>query len=256
MGQFRMDQFTRHRPTSRARQFVLVAVAVCIATSGCVERKVLIRSNPPGALVYVDDHEVGITPVAISPVYYGTRTIRLVKDGCETKTVKEPMPPPWYEVPPLDFFSENAIPGTLHDERTLDFQLQPQGVVPKEELLARAEALRRGTPAGAVVGTPGFRVNPPTRQEYVVPAGAPGGMPIGAQPYYQLPPGAASPAGPGPITTPSNALAPGGSTPPPFYQPPPASPPAGMTTPGLTTPGMTTPGGVGSQPYFPLPGGR
>ena len=214
---------------------------------GCVERKVLIRSNPPGALVYVDEHEVGITPVAISPIYYGNRTIRLVKDGCETKTVIQPMPPPWYEVPPLDFFSENAIPGTLHDERTLDFQLQPQGVVPKEELLARAESLRRGTPAGAGVGTPGYRVNPPDRPGYVVPAGAPGGMPIGAQPYFQLPPGAAAPTIPAPITTPSAGLAPTGpAAPGPFYQPPPSLPPTDSSAPT----------GVGSQPYIPLPSGR
>ena len=44
----------------------------------------IIRTNPPGALAYVDDNEVGLTPVAISPTYYGNRKIRLVKDGCET----------------------------------------------------------------------------------------------------------------------------------------------------------------------------
>ncbi len=233
--------------TFRRSQLAWLAAAGCIMACGCVERKVLIRTNPPGALVYVDDHEVGITPVAISPIYYGTRTIRLVKDGCETKTVKEPMPPPWYEVPPLDFFSENAIPGTLHDERTLDFQLQPQGVVRKEDLLARAESLRRGTPAGEGVGTPGYRYNLPDRPAYVVPAGAPGGVPIGAQPYFQLPPGAAAPAVPAPITTPSAGLAPTGpAAPGPFYQPPPSLPPSDSSTPAA----------VGSQPYFPLPGGR
>ncbi len=233
--------------TSRRSQFAFIAAAFCILAGGCVERKVLIRSNPPGALVYVDEHEVGITPVAISPIYYGTRTIRLVKDGCETKTVKEPMPPPWYEVPPLDFFSENAIPGTLHDTRTLDFQLQPQGVVPKEELLARAEGLRRGTPAGAGLASPGYRVNPPDRPAYVVPAGAPGGIPVGGQPYFQLPPGAAAPAIPAPLTTPSAGLAPSGTVAPgPFYQPPPSLPPSGPSDPT----------GIGSQPYFPLPGGR
>jgi hypothetical protein len=212
--------------------------------TGCVERKVLIRSNPPGALVYVDDHEVGTTPVAIAPIYYGSRKIRLVKDGCETKTVIEPMPPPWYEVPPLDFFSENVVPGTLHDTRTLDFQLQPQGVVQKEELMARSESLRRGNPAGA--GTPGYRINPPQNPAYVVPAGAPGGIPIGGQPYYQLPPGAA-PVIPGPAATtapniaPTSPIAPG-----PIYQPPPSLPPA------ATYPSS----GVGSQPYYALPGGR
>ena len=232
--------------TSRRSQFALVATAICILTGGCVERKVLIRSNPPGALVYVDEHEVGITPVAISPIYYGTRTIRLVKDGCETKTVKEPMPPPWYEIPPLDFFSENVVPGTLNDTRTLDFQLQPQGVVPKEELLARAESLRRGTPAGTGVGTAGYRVNPPDRPAYVVPAGAPGGIPVGTQPYYQLPPGAVAPAIPAPNAAPAPGFAPTGSAPPgPIYQPPPSLPPIGTSAPT----------GVGSQPYYPLPGG-
>ena len=57
-----------------------------LADSGCVERRMIIRTNPPGALAYVDDNEVGLTPVAISPIYYGSRKIRLVKDGCETLT--------------------------------------------------------------------------------------------------------------------------------------------------------------------------
>ena len=57
-----------------------------------------IRSNPPGALVYVDDYEVGITPISTSFIYYGQRRIRLVKDGYETLTVMQPIPPPWYDV--------------------------------------------------------------------------------------------------------------------------------------------------------------
>jgi hypothetical protein len=240
----------RSDTTSRTRQFALFAAILSVLTGGCVERRVVIRSNPPGALVYVDDHEVGITPVAISPIYYGNRKIRLVKDGCETKTVIEPMPPPWYEIPPLDFFSENVVPGTLHDSRTLDFQLDQQGVVPKEELLARAENLRRGTQTVMGAATPGFRVNPPAQAPvYVPPAGTPGGPPIGGQPYYQLPPGAAAPAMPGSVTTPPSGFAPAG--PPvggPIYQGPPTLPPSGPVGPA------TSPG-VGSQPYFPLPSG-
>ena len=95
----------------------------------------IIRTNPPGALAYVDDNEVGLTPVAISPIYYGNRKIRLVKDGCETLELIQSVPPPWYEIPPLDFFSENVVPGKIRDVRTFDYQLRPQGVVPQEELL-------------------------------------------------------------------------------------------------------------------------
>jgi hypothetical protein len=249
MGKER-DTMTLSGRSSRAHPFALLAAAVCFLVSGCVERRVVIRSNPPGALVFVDDHEVGITPVAISPIYYGNRKIRLVKDGCETKTLIQSMPPPWYEIPPLDFISENAIPGTLHDSRTLDFQLEPQRVVPQEELLARAESLRRGTQWVGGAAAPGYRVNPPSaRPEYVVPAGAPGGVPIGSQPYYQLPPGAVAPAIPSPNMAPGTSIAPAG--PPsygPIYQPPPSLPPAGPAAPSVSP-------GVGSQPFFPLPSG-
>ena len=39
------------------------------------------------------------------------------------------------------------------------------------------------------VATPGYRVNPPSPGQIVMPApGTPGGPPVGGQPYYQLPP--------------------------------------------------------------------
>ena len=107
----------------------------------------IIRTNPPGAMCYVDDNEVGLTPVSLSTIYYGNRKIRLVKDGCETREFLQYVPPPWYEIPPLDFFSENLIPGKIRDERTYDFELRPQAIVPQEDLLTRAEDLRRGTQA-------------------------------------------------------------------------------------------------------------
>jgi hypothetical protein len=190
----------------------------------------------------VDDNEVGLTPVAISPIHYGSRKIRLVKDGYETLTLIQSVPPPWYEIPPLDFFSETLVPGTIRDVRTFDYQLRPQGVVPQEDLLTRAENLRRGTQMVTGVAAPGYRASPPS------PApGTPGGPPIGGQPYFQLPPGLPGPATPAePIYTPPPstvpAAPPGGG---PIYQSPPAMPPAGAAGPP----------NVGSQPYFPLPSG-
>lgn len=157
-----------------------------------------IRSNPPGARVYVDDYDVGITPVSTSFTYYGRRKIQLVKDGYETLTVIQPVWPPWYEVPPLDFFSENLVPGELRDQRVLDYQLRPQVVVPTEQLLGRAEQLRRGVQAGVpnrpTAAAPDVRINPPGRGPEVIPD--PGSLqpivtppPAGSQPNYPLPPG-------------------------------------------------------------------
>lgn len=119
-----------------------------------MRRRLTVRSNPPGALVYVDDQEIGTTPVSTSFVYYGTRKIRLVRDGYETVTVLQRIRPPWYQHAPLDFFSENLVPWDFRDERVLDFELVPQRVVPTEELLGRAENLRQSTRSGYVAPLP------------------------------------------------------------------------------------------------------
>lgn len=140
-----------------------------------------IRTNPPGAMVYVDDYPIGTTPISHNFTYYGTRKLRLVKPGYETLTVYQRMPPPWYQLPPLDFVSENLVPGEFRDHRTLSFQLVPQKVVPTEELLGRAEALRTQAHSSGML-----RTSP------VAPAATPPAPPA-AGPY--LSPGAPSSGG-------------------------------------------------------------
>ncbi len=124
---------------------LVAAVVVCACGTGCVQRRLTIRSNPPGALVYIDNYEVGTTPVSTDYIYYGTRKIQLVRDGYETLTVKKWIAPPWYEFFPLDFVSENMIPFEIRDERAMDFAMLPQTVLPPEQLLGRAENLRQGS---------------------------------------------------------------------------------------------------------------
>jgi len=119
------------------------AIAIClVAAVGCVQRRMTIRSDPPGALVYVDDYKIGTTPVSTDFVYYGTRKIRLVKDGYETLTVRQPFPLPWYEVFPLDFVTENLWPAEIRDERVVDLSMSPAAATPPEEVVGRAEFAR------------------------------------------------------------------------------------------------------------------
>ncbi len=166
---------------------------------GCVQRRLIIRSNPPGALVYVDDYQIGTTPIATNFTYYGTRKIRLVKDGYETLTVMQTIPPPWYEIPPLDFFTENLLPGELRDHRTFEYQLVPQAVVPTEQLLSRAESLRSQTHTSGVVrtdlGTP--PAGPPVQPPALPPMATPGrDLPLQPPPLAPVtPPGAGSELG-------------------------------------------------------------
>jgi hypothetical protein len=120
----------------------MLAAVIVAAATGCVQRRMTIRSNPPGALVYVDDYQLGTTPVSHDFVYYGTRKIRLVKDGYETLTVRQPFPVPWYEYFPLDFVTENLIPWEVRDERVVELAMQPASSTPPDLVVARAEQVR------------------------------------------------------------------------------------------------------------------
>ena len=127
-----------------------VAVILLISV-GCVQRRMTVRSNPPGALVYVDDYQIGTTPVSTDFVYYGTRKIRLIKDGYDTLTVQQPFPVPWYEIFPLDFVTENLWPWEIRDERVVDLAMVPAGTVPAEAVVSRAELARRSAGSGPPV---------------------------------------------------------------------------------------------------------
>lgn len=183
--------------TTCLRALLVAAAVAALLGAGCVQRRMTIRSNPPGALVYIDDYEVGTTPVSTNFTYYGTRKIRLVKDGFETLTVMQPIPPPWYEYFPIDFISENFVPGEIRDHRSLEFRMQPQMVAPTEQLLGRAEGLRAQTQTSGVVQT-----TPVAPRSPAGPIVQPG--PQSVQPAPQ--PGFAIPGGVTPSTEPGGTI--------------------------------------------------
>ncbi|MDP6557459.1 MAG: PEGA domain-containing protein [Pirellulaceae bacterium] len=113
-----------------------------------------IRSNPTGALVFVDDQKIGVTPVSTAFTYYGTRKIQLFKDGFEPQIVKQRFSPPWYQLPVIDFISENLWPAKIRDERLVEVQMAPLQVVPNEQLIGRADALRNNSRLGHLTPMP------------------------------------------------------------------------------------------------------
>ena len=120
---------------------------------GCVLRSLTIDSQPPGAMVYLDDELIGETPVTTTFTYYGTRKITLEKVDAEgrliyeRKIIYEKIKPPFYQILPLDFFSELIIPAKLKDEHYFAYQLEPIQEVSKavrqERVMKNAEELRK-----------------------------------------------------------------------------------------------------------------
>lgn len=151
----------RQLPGTFYRLAWTVGLCLLVCASGCVQRRITVRSNPPGALVYIDKYEIGRTPCSVEYIYYGTREIKLVKDGFETLSVLQWIPPPWYEIPPLDFVSETLVPNEIRDERTFTYQLVPTRVVPTNQLIGRAENLRQATKLERMAAPP--PLTPPPR---------------------------------------------------------------------------------------------
>lgn len=183
----------------------IVCIGAVALGAGCVQRRMTIRSNPPGALVYVDDYQIGTTPVSTDFVYYGTRKIRLVKDGYETLTVRQPFPIPWYEIFPLDFVSENLWPGEIRDERVVDLAMMPAAAMSPEEVVVRAEQSRLA--AGSLPAPPPQPVAPPVAVPQPIPAPPPAAFPAPQSGPIQFPPLQPQPL-PQPLPAPGPALQP------------------------------------------------
>lgn len=139
-------------PIARA---LLMGTCAALLTSGmgCVERKLLIRSDPSGAPVAIDETAVGKTPLDYEFRHYGTRRIRVGPVRDENDAVvfaaSEKMvttPAPTYQKFPLGFFWEVLWPWTVVDKHPVKFTLEPPsdeyGEEVAKDVMKRAEDFR------------------------------------------------------------------------------------------------------------------
>lgn len=121
---------------------------VFAALGGCVERELYIKSDPPGALVFVDGVPRDVTPVSVPFDAYGKRDIELRLGDHRVHREQVDVDPPWYMIFPLDFFSEVLMPFTCVDSHLIEVELER---IPddenedREEILKRARALRESS---------------------------------------------------------------------------------------------------------------
>jgi hypothetical protein len=122
--------------------WLLGALAGAALLAGCVERRYVVVSDPPGALVFRNGQPIGATPADDHFTYYGVYHFTLLRDSFETLEVDQDIPAPWYEWPGLDFVSENLVPWWIYDVRQFRYTLQPLRVPRSDEVLNRAQELR------------------------------------------------------------------------------------------------------------------
>lgn len=127
---------------------LLAAILIC---TGCVRRTLSITSEPAGALVWLNDREIGRTPIEVDFLHYGTYDVRLHKDGYEPLLTSGDAKAPWWDSIPIDLVSE-MLPGEHHSRVAWHYVLQPRDDDP-QALLQRAVELRSKA-AGESAPTP------------------------------------------------------------------------------------------------------
>jgi len=120
------------------------AIIVCFVMflAGCVERKLTIVTEPPAAIVWLNDEEIGVTPVTVNFNWYGDYTVRIEKPGYEILNTHQLLKRPAHDVFPLDFFAQVLWPGTIEDAYTWTFQMEPYQQASAEELIEQASQMR------------------------------------------------------------------------------------------------------------------
>lgn len=214
-------------PSQRISLYILAVLGFVLSSVGCVRRRMLIRTNPPGAAVYVDKQEIGISPISTDYIYYGTREIEATADGYETVNIMREFKPPVYQWPVIDFFAETLWPFELRDQRTIDIEMPPARARSREELTAAGEAMRIQAASATMAGTPQVAGDAPPAAPIGVPESVPVNPPIYHQPVLppQTPPatpyqgGFLQPNGVPPTRIPEVGILPGGGMRPPVDNP-------------------------------------
>ena len=130
---------------SRLNRALLVCIFGILAFSqtGCVERKLTINTEPQGALVALNDEEIGISPVTVEFNWYGDYKVRLIKDGYGIVNTHRKLDAPRHDGFPLDFFYEVLWPGLVVDEYEWEFTLAEYQPPPRQDLIDASRRLKK-----------------------------------------------------------------------------------------------------------------
>lgn len=124
------------------KKYILyTAAATAIFISGCLERKLTVNTEPQGALVMLNDEEVGETPVTVNFNWYGDYKILLSKNGYENLATHQKIKGPWYDNFPFDLFAQ-IYPGKITNSYELKYKLETKKNIDPKQLIDNAKKLQ------------------------------------------------------------------------------------------------------------------
>jgi hypothetical protein len=114
-----------------------------VLLSGCVERQLSINTQPQGALVILNDEQIGTSPVTVGFQWYGDYNVTIRKQGYETLKTHRMLKGPWYDYFPFDFFAQILSPRRIVDTYEWTFELEEKKQISREQLIQNARELKK-----------------------------------------------------------------------------------------------------------------
>ena len=144
----------RFIPVKRSVAIPLLVTLLALIQSGCMSRRITVRTQPPGALVEMNGERLGLSPASKNFIYYGDNEIKLSLPGYETMVVQQPTRAPWYQIPPFDFITDNFLPFRVRDHREYTYTLNPRDPLQEldeQSLRNRGENFRSQSQSGPIL---------------------------------------------------------------------------------------------------------
>lgn len=140
-----MQSNTKARSSFAIHSAALASAGVAaLLLGGCTQRTIEVTSEPSGAMVWLNDMQIGRTPCETAFKFYGVYDVRVVLEGYEPLVTSREAVTPVNEWPGVDLVT---APLPIHNRVKWHFALAPAAETvdkPKAEadLVARARALR------------------------------------------------------------------------------------------------------------------
>ena len=148
-------QATSDKQQISARFVLPVACCLSLVLTGCVRQSLTIKTDPPGAMVYVNDQLKGASPVTYDFMWYGWHRLTLRKDGFERLDDRRQLRAPVYLWIPFDLVME-LLPFSIRDARVWSYTLTPAPALPTPQPPSPSASTQSGP------GSSGTAAEPPS----------------------------------------------------------------------------------------------
>lgn len=120
---------------------ILTILLAALLLAGCVERNLTVNTQPQGALVFLNDEEIGLSPVTVGFEWYGDYNVTIRKEGFETLKTHRKLEAPWYDGFPFDLFAQ-ILPHRIVDLYEWQFDLEEKKQITPDQLIQNARHLK------------------------------------------------------------------------------------------------------------------